>query len=139
MGYLIPTRRRNALDLWNEVMDFDKFFTPSLQEKKTLLPLSLDTDENNVYITAEIPGVAKEDIQIEYNDGVVTISGEKKSEVKEEKKDFFYTEISYGSFSRRIQVGDIDFDKSTAGYENGLLKVTLPKSEAKKPKKLAVK
>jgi HSP20 family protein len=79
-------------------------------------------------ITAEVPGLDEKDIELLLEDGVLTLRGEKKSEAEDKERQF--SERFYGRFERRIAVGpDIEQDKVDASFKNGILTVTLPKSE----------
>ena len=77
-------------------------------------------------ITAELPGLEEKDVSLEIANGVLSISGEKKSE--SEDKDRRFSERYYGRFERRIPLRDVDEDKASASFKNGVLTVTLPKS-----------
>ena len=93
-------------------------------------------------ITAELPGLDEKNIEVKVADGVLTIRGEKQEEKEENKKDYYLSERSYGSFQRTFQVpSGVDPDKIEANFNKGVLTVTLPKSaEAlKSEKKIAVK
>jgi len=93
-------------------------------------------------ITAELPGMDENNIEVKFADGVLTIKGEKKDEKEEKKKDYYLSERSYGSFQRSFQVPDgVDTDKIEATFKKGVLTVALPKSvEAQKAaKKIDVK
>lgn len=80
-------------------------------------------------VTAELPGLDEKDVEITVEEGVLTLRGEKKSEV--EDKDRGYTERSYGRFERRVGLPKgVDRDKADANFKNGVLTVTLPKTEA---------
>ncbi|MDD9731281.1 Hsp20/alpha crystallin family protein [Mameliella sp. AT18] len=86
-------------------------------------------------ITAELPGMTADDIEIKLNDGTITIRGEKSEEKKEEKEDYLLSERRYGSFQRSVPLpSGIDPDKVAASVANGVLTVTLPKSEEAKQK-----
>ena len=79
-------------------------------------------------ITAELPGMEENDIEVNVYDDVLTIKGEKK-EATEEKKDHYVSERHYGSFHRSFHIPDsIDANKIEASFRNGLLTVTLPKT-----------
>ncbi len=99
-------------------------------------------DKDKAYeITAELPGMAPADIDLKIAHGVLTITGEKKEETEEKKKDYCLSERRYGSFQRSFQVPDgVDADKVGASFEKGVLTVTLPKSaEARnQEKKIAI-
>lgn len=87
-------------------------------------------DDQNVYVTAELPGVDKKDVKVSLQDNVLTIKGEKKSEVKDENKNYFRIERTYGSFCRSFQLpAEIDHDKVKAKFENGMLMIEAAKKE----------
>ena len=84
--------------------------------------------DKEIKVTAEVPGLEEKDIEVLLNDGVLTLKGEKRSETEDEERQF--SERYYGRFERRIPLGvDVDEDKVDASFKNGLLTVTLPKSE----------
>jgi HSP20 family protein len=87
-------------------------------------------DKDEVVVRAEIPGMSEKDINLSWHDGVLRISGEKRSEKEEKRKDRFYGECSYGYFSREIPVRSaVDWKAAKARYRHGVLTVTLPKIE----------
>ncbi|WP_319520272.1 Hsp20/alpha crystallin family protein [uncultured Martelella sp.] len=93
-------------------------------------------------ITAELPGMSVDNIDIKLNDGSITIRGEKSEEKKEEKEDYLVSERHYGEFQRTLSLpAGVDADAVKADFANGVLTVTLPKSpEAKqKERKVEVK
>ena len=88
-------------------------------------------DGNDVVVKAEIPGMSKDDIEVSISDNVISISGEKRTEEKIEKKNFARLERSYGSFSRRMTLpAEVQTDKVKAAFKDGILEVRIPKSEA---------
>ena len=78
-------------------------------------------------VTAELPGLGKDDIEITYDDGVLTLRGERREERRDEARSF--SERWYGRFERRIALPDADEDRASAEFRDGLLHVTLPKTE----------
>ncbi|MEM7011247.1 MAG: Hsp20/alpha crystallin family protein [Verrucomicrobiota bacterium] len=93
-------------------------------------------DENEFRITADLPDVKKEDVNIEVHDEVLTLSGERRHEVeeKDEKKKFHRVERSYRKYVRSFRLPEgVDADNVAAKYDAGVLNVTLPKVEAKQP------
>jgi HSP20 family protein len=91
-------------------------------------------------VKAEVPGMDAKDVNITLNDGLLTIKGEKKVEKEEKDEGYHLTERRYGSFSRSIRLpSDIQSDKIKANYKNGLLTITMPKSEKAKTKEIKVK
>jgi HSP20 family protein len=97
-------------------------------------------NKDNVFMHVELPGMDKDQIKIQVEDGILTVSGERKLESEKKDKDFIRTERSYGSFSRSFTLPDyVDPDRISADYKDGLLNVVLPRSEKAKPKEIAVK
>jgi HSP20 family protein len=84
-----------------------------------------ETDKE-VRIMAELPGLDENDVDVELANGVLAIKGEKKTETKDE--DRLFSERYYGRFERRIPVEDVDEDKVSAAFKNGVLTVTMPKT-----------
>jgi HSP20 family protein len=100
--------------------------------------VELNETDKEVKVIAELPGLEQKDVEVELADGVLTISGEKKSET--EDKERLFSERCYGRFERRIPVNDVDQDKVAASFENGVLTITLPKSPTaqQKVKRIAI-
>ena len=100
--------------------------------------LDLYQNNDNVVVRVELPGMRKEDIEISLQDGMLTISGERKSETAEGDK-AERTERYVGKFRRSISLPtQVDASKVTATYRDGILTVTLPKAEEAKPKQIQV-
>jgi HSP20 family protein len=98
----------------------------------TLAAPALDVSQNDkqIEVTAELPGVKEEDIDLSIEDGVLTLSGEKKSERKDEERG--YSERSYGRFERRLALpSNIDEERCSAEFRDGVLRITIPKAEEK--------
>ncbi len=96
-----------------------------------MFPVDIKDTADTIVIKAELPGLNREDIKISYKDNVITISGERKHEEKEEGADYIRVERRYGSFSRSFSVDvPIKEGEVKARYDNGLLEITLPKDEA---------
>ena len=95
--------------------------------------------EDGYLIKVELPGVKEEDVNVSVAGGTLTIEGEKKAESEVEKRGYYYSETSYGSFSRSITMPSIvDASKIEAHYDKGVLEITLPKAAEVKPKKITV-
>ena len=128
-------RMRKEMDrLW------DSFFErgPRAGEVGEWYP-SLDVAEtkNDVIVKAEVPGMDPKDIDISLSDSILTIKGEKK---QEKEGDYHLTERCFGAFTRAIQLpAEVQSDKIEASYKNGILKVTLPKTEEAKKKEIKIK
>lgn len=136
------------MERWFEEAFRRPFFAPSWLPKirlpefgATYPTVDIFEDGNEVVVKAELPGMKKEDIEVNISDDVITISGEKKTEEKVEKKDFYRLERSFGSFTRTLQLpAEIQTDKAKASFKDGVLEVRIPKTEAavQKVKKITV-
>jgi HSP20 family protein len=99
--------------------------------------IDIDETDKEVHITAELPGLDEKDIRLEIANGVLSISGEKKTESEDKARRF--SERCYGRFERRIPLEDVDGDKTSATFKNGILTITVPKSaEAKNVRRIAI-
>jgi HSP20 family protein len=102
--------------------------------------VEISNGENEIKVTAEVPGLEEKDIEVLLDDGVLTLKGEKRSETEEKDKQF--SERYYGRFERRIPLGfEVKEDEVDARFKNGLLTVTLPKTEKAQSqvKRIAIK
>lgn len=97
-------------------------------------------DDKEYLLKAELPEMRKEDVKVTVENGVLTISGERKLEKEEKGKKYHRIERAYGSFVRSFTLpDDADADKVSAEFKDGVLKVHVAKSEAAKPKQIEVK
>lgn len=116
--------------------DFPTQFEP---ESRFFVPIDLKETKEKYVLTAEVPGVKKEDIKINVSNGVLTITGETKAEKTEETEQMHYRERSYGKFSRSIRLPEkIDPKKIDAKYENGVVSIDIPKLEPEKEETINV-
>jgi HSP20 family protein len=92
-------------------------------------------------LKADLPGIRKEDLDISVKGNTLTLKGERKevSEVKDKKKGWHHSERWYGSFQRTLELPEeVDTSKVSASFKDGVLEITLPKSENAKPKQIRV-
>lgn len=138
--------RRSLWGTPNELDNiFEGFFGPrrAVQsiDSGTFVPaVDVSETDNEYRVKAEMPGVKKEDLNVNVQDGVLTINAETKYE-DEEKKDgrVIRQERRYGKYSRAMRLGkDVDASGVKAEYKDGVLELTLPKLEEVKPKKIAI-
>jgi HSP20 family protein len=95
--------------------------------------------EDEFIVKVELPGVKENDIDISITGDTLTVSGEKRSDSEVNKKGYYYSESTYGSFSRSVTIpSTINTDKIEANCEEGVLEITLPKIPEVKPKKISV-
>ena len=127
-----------------EAMDrlFDDSFVPSGRregagERTFRLPLDAYVTQDEIVVTANMPGVKPEDVEITLEGDTLTINGERPGPI--ENVDYVMRERPYGRFQRTLNINiPVDADKAEAKYENGLLTLSIPKAEAVKPKTIAV-
>ena len=123
------------------LMGRDFFNNGDTWSRETAVAPRVDVSEDDkaYEIAAEMPGVEEKNIEVTVKENRLTLKGEKKSEKEEKKKDYHMTERSYGSFERSFQLPeDIEADKISAEFANGVLKVMLPKSAQAKTKERKV-
>ena len=101
--------------------------------------LDVYEDKDNLIVKAELPGMKREEIDISFHDGTLTITGERKYEEKNEDAETYRAERFFGKFHRTLTLPKpVQSDKAKATYQNGILTVTLPKTEEAKPKQIQV-
>jgi HSP20 family protein len=92
--------------------------------------MDVSETDKEIRITAELPGVTEQDIDVSLDDDVLTIRGEKKFERRNDKENFHFVERSYGTFQRSLRLpNSVDPEQVQASFENGVLTVTVPKTE----------
>ena len=102
--------------------------------------VDISEDEKEYLVKAELPEVKKEDVRVTVENGVLSISGERKIEKEEKDKKYHRVERAYGRFERSFTLPEgADGTKITAEFKEGVLKVHLPKAETAKPKSVTVK
>jgi HSP20 family protein len=102
-------------------------------------PLDIEETKDAITVRAELPGMKKEDIKIAISGDTLSISGVRKHEAEEKGKTFHRIERSYGRFMRTLVLpADVQGDKVKATYENGILELSMPKSEAAKVREISI-
>jgi HSP20 family protein len=111
---------------------------PSLG-RRWLPAMDLVEDGGEYVLKADLPGLSEEDVNIEVEDNVLTISGERKSEHEERKDGYYRVERASGSFSRSLTLPEgVDPESVRASFERGVLEVRIPKPEQRKPRKVTI-
>jgi len=122
-------------DVWDP-FEFTLVKMPTIQYPK----LDIKEDEKEYTATLEVPGYKKEDINIEVNDNILTISSTSKEEKEEEKEGYIHKERFESSFSRSFEVPEnVTAEEIGAALNNGLLTLHIPKKELPPPKKIEIK
>jgi HSP20 family protein len=97
-------------------------------------------EKDDIVVKAELPGMTKDDIEVDISDSHLTLRGEKKKEEKIEEEGYFSCERSYGAFHRSVELPKgVQSDKVKASFKNGILEIRLPKTEEAKTKEITVK
>lgn len=142
--------RRRGQDVFSELTGmqqemnrlFDEFFGERQNEMAECSwnpMVDVSETETEIRVRAELPGLNQDNIEINLQDNVLTLKGEKKQEQKEEQENFHRVERCYGSFTRSFTLpAAVKADAVQATFKNGILLITLPKAEEAKPKKIAI-
>ena len=142
---LVQWKPRNT-DAFQELLNDDLLFAPFLpasalgRGNNQFLPaLDVAEDNNSYTIKADLPGLKKEDVHLSFDNGVLTIEGERKSEEEKREKNYHRIERSYGKFVRSLNLGaQIASDKIQANYKDGVLTITAPKADESKRKAIDI-
>ena len=133
-------RMRKEMDrLWDSFSE-GKSARRAREEGEWLPSLDVSETKGDLVVKAELPGIDPKEIDISLNEGVLVIKGEKKQEREEKEEGYHLVERSYGSFTRSIKLPrEVQNEKISASYKNGVLKIILPKSEEAKKKEIKIK
>jgi HSP20 family protein len=137
-----PMHTARMHDRWNRM--FDELFNMEEDERdvqRVWRPrVDVSESENEVRVMVDLPGVRKDDVNITLENGVLTITGERKHEEEKREENVHFAERVYGRFSRSFTVQDtLNTDKIDASFKDGVLSIVLPKAEKAKPKKIEIK
>lgn len=134
----ITMLRRDIDHLWDRFFAGDVGLAP--WEKGWAPSLDVSETKDKLIVKTEIAGVDPKEIDIKIRGDILTIKGEKKEEKEEKEESYHLMERRYGAFSRSLQLPmAVDEKKIKANYKNGVLKITLPKSEQSKAKTAKIK
>ncbi len=113
--------------------DMDRTFGAGSPEGQVWRPaIEVKQEKDKLIVRAEIPGIKKEDVNVNIADGSLTLEGERKQEKEEKREGYFHSERSYGKFMRSIPLPEgAKIDQATAQFKDGLLEITIPVPEVK--------
>jgi len=115
--------------------EFDTFGN----ERELAPQVDITEDADSIEVKTELPGMNRDDIGIDIANGVLTIKGEKKEEVNEKNRTWHRREVRYGNFCRSFSLPtDVKVEETTASYDNGILKIVLPKEEKALHRKITI-
>jgi HSP20 family protein len=153
-GEVIPWQPFSELTRWEGDMDrmFENFLGRRLRPLWTerwwpvagmemaAPTVDLYDEKDDIVVKAELPGLEKDDIEVNLTEDRLTIKGEKKKEEEIKKENYYRSERSYGSFVRTLELPtEVQTDKVKAAFKNGVLEIRLPKTEEAKKKEIKVK
>ena len=122
---------------------FDEFIGerwPTIFEPGIVVPpVEVGETSEEVFVSVQVPGLNKEDLELELNERGLTVRGEIKKEKEDKKKNYYRQEIRHGSFSRTVELpGEVEVSKATADLEKGVLNVHIPKTEKARTRAVTV-
>jgi HSP20 family protein len=118
---------------------FDTLFQPVNSSQRWAPPMDLVEADDHFVLKADLPGLADDDVNIEVQDGTLTISGERKSETEKREKGWYRVERSFGRFSRSLTLPEgVDAEKIEASFDKGVLEIRIPKPEERKPRRIEI-
>ena len=131
-----------GLTTWND--DFENFFNDNLTTENIKSPwypaVDIEHKEKEYILTADLPGLKKEDIKVTVENSYLTLKGERKTEHEENKKNYHKIERSYGTFQRSFKIPEGLTEKQIkAKYNDGVLELTIPTPKVEVPKSIDVK
>lgn len=121
---------------------FEPFFRfPVFQEEMQATwnpPVDVVEEKDRIFVKVEVPGVDENDLKVTFEDGLLTVSGERQFERKDDRN-YHRIERAYGSFTRTFSLPrSVDASQIVADYRNGVLEISIPKREEAKPKQIAI-
>lgn len=127
--------------------DVDRFFDTFFQtrggdaggHRRWVPAMDLVETDDSLVLKADLPGLSEEDVTVEVDDNVLTVSGERRAEHERKEDGYHRIERSFGHFSRSVTVPEgIDEDKVTASFNDGVLEVRIPKPEERRPTRISI-
>jgi HSP20 family protein len=139
-----PVRELNSLQSEMNRL-FNTFFdTPTTGgnggARRWIPSMDLVETDTHYVLRADLPGLSEEDVSLEFEDNVLTVAGERKAEHEDKKEGYHRLERSFGTFRRSLTLPDgVDADAIAATFDRGVLEVSIPKPEERKPRRVAIK
>ncbi len=139
-----PLRELNSLQsemnrLFNTVFDTPSNGSGGNVLRRWMPAMDLVESGDHFVLRADLPGMGEDDVNIEFEDGMLIVSGERKAEHEETKEGFHRVERSFGSFSRSLTLPQgIDPESVTANFDRGVLEIRIPKPEQRKPRRIEI-
>jgi HSP20 family protein len=139
-----PARELQSLQqevnrLFGTVFDSPTAGAGTAQLRQWVPAMDLVEEQDHFVLRADLPGVSEDDVSIELDDNVLTVSGKRASEHEERREGYYRVERASGSFSRSLTLPDgVDAERIDASFANGVLEVRIPKPEQRRPRRVAI-
>jgi HSP20 family protein len=119
---------------------FNSFFDEEGNGRRRWAPaVDLLEREDSLVLKADLPGLTQDDVNIEVRDNVLTISGERRTDIEDKQNGYYRVERAFGGFSSSLTLPEgVDADRIAANFENAVLEVTIPKPEQRKPRRITI-
>jgi HSP20 family protein len=125
--------------LFNTVFDAPTPGNSGSTLRRWMPPMDLVETDDHFVLRADLPGLSEDDVKIEFEDGTLTVSGERKAEHESKNEGYYRVERAFGSFSRSLTLPQgIDPEAVTAHFDRGVLEVRIPKPEERKPRRIEI-
>ena len=125
--------------LFNTVFDAPSPANAGSTLRRWMPAMDLVETDDNFVLRADLPGLGEDDVTIEFEDGTLTVSGERKAEHESKNEGYYRVERAFGAFSRSLTLPQgIDPEAVTANFENGVLEIRVPKPEERKPRRIEI-
>jgi HSP20 family protein len=135
----LSTLQNEMNRLFNTVFDTPSPGNGGSTLRRWMPAMDLVETEDHFVLRADLPGMKEDDVKIEFEDGTLTVSGERKAEHESKNEGYYRVERAFGSFSRSLTLPQgIDPEAVTANFENGVLEVRIPKPEERKPRRIEI-
>jgi len=134
-------RWRPTTELWDPFAGLEEIRREVNRQLETAFAPALDVAEekDGFLVKIDLPGLSKDDVSVTIHDNFLTVKGERKHDVEKKETNFYHRERVHGTFARTLELPTrVDASKVAANFRDGVLHVTLPKSEEAKPKEIKV-
>ena len=124
---------------FRDLSELNRLFAPVTTQRRWMPAMDLVESADHFVLTADLPGLAEDDVKIEVEDRVLSISGERKSVSEDAKPGYRRVERAFGSFRRTLTLPEgVDGEAITAAFDKGVLEISIPKPEQRKPRTIQI-
>jgi HSP20 family protein len=135
----LSTLQNEMNRLFNTVFDAPSPANSGSTLRRWMPAMDLVETDDHFVLRADLPGMSQDDVKIEFEDGTLTVSGERKAEHESKNEGYYRVERAFGAFSRSLTLPQgIDPEAVSANFENGVLEIRVPKPEERKPRRIEI-